>query len=178
MLQNLKFCLVFILCISPAFGALSSKSQFMRSKKHNPNLLCIAAGDYNILHTKSSHNAAMIQLEFKGPDFFGEEWVKIRPFAAFLVNFQGSVWGGAGVNFDLFPNKPLVLTLGIGPGLYARGNGKNLGYPLEIRSSIEIAYQFKSHARVGFQFYHLSNASFSSKNPGNECLLLFYGIPL
>ncbi len=157
--------------------SLEAKSCFT-SDPTSPNLLSFAIGDYNVFHQACKYNTGMVQLEFKGPNFFSKKHFKVRPFVAGLVNFQGSLWIGGGVDFDIYCGRPVVITLGLGPGYFYRGKGKDLGYPMEIRSSIELAYQFKSHARLGTQFYHLSNASFSSRNPGVECLVLFYAIPL
>jgi len=86
------------------------------------------------------------------------------------------VYGGlAG---DIFLSKSTVLTPSFAPGLYFKGNGKELGLILEFRSSMEIAYILPNYARVGAQFYHLSNASLGYKNPGSESLVFFYSIPL
>lgn len=172
-----KNAFVAIICFLLQLSLLEAKSCFF-SDPESPNLLSIAVGDYNVFHHACKYNTGMVQLELKGPNFFSKQYFKVRPFAAGLVNFQGSLWVGAGVNFDIYFGRPFVVTLGIGPGYFYRGKGKDLGYPMEVRSSIELAYQFKSHARLGTQFYHLSNASFSARNPGVECLLLFYAIPI
>ena len=58
------------------------------------------------------------------------------------------------------------------PGIYSQGNGKNLGYPLEFRTSFELGYQFDSGWRLTGQYYHISNATLGSINPGIEGALL------
>lgn len=170
-----KFFIVFFLCNS----CFAQDSRFLKSKKENPNLIAFGSGVYDILRYNHRYITGLVQIEYKGPDFFGKKLLKIRPFAALMGNFQGSVWLGGGVNFDIFLGRPIVVTLGFGPGFFYKGHGKDLGYPLEMRSSIELAYRFKSHSRIGLQFYHLSNASLSlRRNPGTECLVLFYAIPI
>lgn len=159
--------------------ALGDEHRFLKSKKNSPNLLSFGMGVYDIFRYNHKYVTGLMQLEYKGPDFFGERLLKIRPFAALMYNFQGSLWVGGGVNFDIFFNQSFVTTLGFGPGFFYQGKGKDLGYPLEMRSSVEFAYQFRSHARLGVQFYHLSNASLSCRrNPGTECLVFFYAIPI
>jgi hypothetical protein len=160
-------------CYLFAFGAE------VRTNQENPNLLAFGSGVYDIFRYNHRYVTGLLQLEYKGPSFFGKNLLNVRPFAALMGNFQGSVWIGGGVNFDIIATHPIIITLGFGPGFFYRGKGKDLGYPLEIRSSAEIAYRFKSYARAGFQFYHLSNASLSlRRNPGTECLVFFYAIPL
>jgi len=155
------------------------EGRFLKSKSANPNLFAVGMGVYDVLRYNHRYVTGLLQFEYKGPDFFGERLLKIRPFASLMVNFQGSLWFGGGVNFDIFMGDSFVTTLGFGPGFFYQGKGKDLGYPLEMRSSIEFAYRFPSHARLGLQFYHLSNASLSTRrNPGTECLVFFYAFPL
>jgi len=173
------FCGITLCFLGLSLPVFGEQARFMRSKKENPNLLVVGMGVYDVLRYNHRYITELIQLEYKGPDFFGQELLKIRPFVALMMNFQASLWMGVGVDFEIFLGKSFVTTLGFGPGFFYQGRGKDLGYPLEIRSSVEFAYLFKSHARLGVQFYHLSNASLSTRrNPGTECLLLFYAIPL
>ncbi len=66
----------------------------------------------------------------------------------------------------------------IAAGLYAKGGGKNLHYPLEFRSSIECAYIFDDESRLGLQLSHISNASIARRNPGVESIVVIYSFPL
>jgi hypothetical protein len=91
---------------------------------------------------------------------------------------KGTLYVCGGLGWDIFLGKHFVLTPSFAPGLYSKGGGKSLHYPLEFRSSIELAYIFKDKARAGAQFYHISNASLGHKNPGTECLIFFYSFPI
>lgn len=171
-MKIIKF--VFSVC----FIALTTcaKSQDINGLNPSPSLISIGGGVFNI--TRKNHKAALLQCEYKGNPFFGKRLFKVRPLLAALVTFKGSFWMGGGVNFDIFLGRPFILTLGFAPGFYIQGHGKNLGYPLEMRSSIELAYRFKNSSRFGAQFYHLSNGSLSKRNPGAEVLSFFYAFPI
>ena len=176
---RMGFIIKLAVILSLMISGFAEENRFLKSKKENPNLIAFGAGVYDLFRYNHRYITGFLQIEYKGPDFFGKNLLKVRPFAALMGNFQGSVWIGGGVNFDIIATKPIIITLGFGPGFFYRGHGKDLGYPLEMRSSIELAYQFKSYSRLGFQFYHLSNASLSlRRNPGTECLVLFYAIPI
>lgn len=180
MMKKILLTLLFISTLATSFGSLTyiNDQRFLKSKNEDPNLLMFCGGAYNFTRSNSKHKTGALQLEFKGPSFFGKKYLKIKPFVALLGTFQKSVWLGAGVNFDIYVLDPLIVTLGFGPGLFYKGNGKDLGYPLEMRSSVEIAYRFASNSRFGIQFYHLSNGSMARRNPGTEVLMLFYAIPI
>lgn len=153
-----------------------SKGHTFDGLNPTPSLISVGGGVFNI--TRKTQKAGMLQLEYKGSPFFGKKLFKVRPLLASMVTFQGGFWIGGGVNFEVYLGCPVVLTLGFAPGFYARGHGKDLGYIYEMRSSVELAYRFKNNSRFGAQFYHLSNGSFSSKNPGTEVLVAFYSFPL
>lgn len=104
--------------------------------------------------------------------------LEFRPLAGIMSNMWKSVYIYAGINFDLLFADHILIAPGFAAGYYGRGDGKNLGYPIEFRSGIELAWQFSDWRRIGVHFYHLSNASLSRRNPGEESLVFFYDIPL
>ncbi|MCF7806639.1 MAG: acyloxyacyl hydrolase [Simkaniaceae bacterium] len=101
-----------------------------------------------------------------------------RPFIGAFTSTRANFYLYAGIGWDLHFSKRLVITPSFAPGVYFQGHDKDLGYPLEFRTCLDIAYKFDNKARLGMQFYHLSNASISQKNPGTECLIFFYSIPI
>ena len=61
------------------------------------------------------------------------------------------------------------------PGLYSKGDGKDLGHILEFKSELQISGDFVSNSQLGFSYNHLSNASLGTKNPGaNSYMFNFF----
>ena len=58
------------------------------------------------------------------------------------------------------------LTPSFAPGIYSKGDGKDLGHPLEFKSEIQLSLDLPKSAEIGFSYNHLSNASLGDKNPG------------
>lgn len=104
--------------------------------------------------------------------------LELRPLVGIMATVKGSTYLYAGLNFDLLFCDHLLVSPGFAAGYYRKGGGKDLGYPLEFRSGIELGWQFEGGYRLGIHFYHLSNASIGRKNPGEESLVLFYDIPI
>lgn len=140
--------------------------------KKIPNLLNIGTGIYDIIH--DPHHA-LLQLEYRS---FFKKFHYIRPLVGIMGTEKASVYVYGGFAGDIFLCKSLVLTPSLAAGIYFKGKGKNLHFPLEFRSSMELAYIFKNQSRFGAQFYHISNASLGRRNPGTEALTVFYSIPL
>lgn len=141
----------------------------------DPSLLTVSAGVFDVTRKNPT---ALIQLEYRfDRNIYKRSFATIRPLVGAMATVTGAGYFFGGLLFDFQLTPQFFGTLTFSPGIYLHGSGKNLGSWMEFRSSAEVAYRFKSGARTGVQFYHLSNGSFSSKNPGSECLAVFYGFP-
>ena len=95
-----------------------------------------------------------------------------------LVNTDHGFYIYSGVRMDLYLTRKIVLTPNFAPGIYSKGDGKDLGHAIEFRSGLDLAYRRKNGARIAAEVHHLSNASISNDNPGTETLLFTYSVPL
>ncbi len=137
-----------------------------------PKLLNIGAGVYDIIHNPKN---ILLQIEYRS---FIKKCHYLRPLVGLMGTDKASIYVYGGIAGDIFLGKSFVLTPSFAPGIYFKGKGKDLHFPLEFRSSMEISYILPNQGRIGAQFYHISNASLGQKNPGAEALVLFYSIPL
>lgn len=139
-------------------------------------LLYVGAGVFNIVRNRKSMN---YQIEYRSDySFYRNSMLFFRPLVGAMATTRGSGYLYAGIAFDIFLFPELVFTPSFAPGLYIKGGGMELGFPVEFRSSAELSYRFKNKSRIGAMFYHMSNASIGFRNPGTECLVFFFGIPL
>jgi lipid A 3-O-deacylase len=136
-----------------------------------PSHFFFSPGVFDVTRT---HPKPMLQLEYRRDCNFHH----IRPLVSAFVTSCGSCYlcGGAGV--DLFFSKRCVVTPSFAPGLYYAGGGKDLGFPINFRSAIDIAFCFKNASRIGVQFQHISNAHLGHRNPGANSLVMFYALPI
>ena len=117
-----------------------------------------------------------------GPESYN--FFDIKPFAGFEFTSDSATYFLTGIYLDdnagtLFTGKSsnVLVTPSFGFGIYANGDGKNLGNEIEFRTTIEVSYQFKNKNRIGLSFGHISNANLGDKNPGVEVISLSYQIP-
>ena len=66
----------------------------------------------------------------------------------------------------------LTITPSFAPGYYNYGNGKDLGYPLEFKSEVQMSFDLSDSSHLGISYNHISNASFGTKNPGANSYML------
>lgn len=88
-----------------------------------------------------------------------------------------AVWAYLGTSYSWQPNGKWRLRPGFAVSLFEDGDGKDLGGPVEFRSSLEATYQLRNKVRLGLMVYHLSNAGFYDLNPGANSLVFVIGFP-
>lgn len=144
-----------------------------------PDLFSFAIGAFDFMREK--HRTWEFDAEYKfHVNCLKSPWefLEFRPLCGLMATATGSFYVYGGINFDLLFWDHLLIAPGFAAGYYYTGHGKNLGYPLEFRSGVELAYQFSDWHRLGIHFYHLSNASIGRRNPGEESLVIYYDIPI
>jgi len=142
-----------------------------------PDLFKVGAGVFDF--TREKHQTFELDLEYKfciAKSPF--EFLTFRPLVGIMGTARASGYVFVGIDFDLLFFDHLLIAPGFAAGYYWQGHGKNLGYPIEFRSGVELGWQFCNWHRLGIHFYHLSNASLGSRNPGEESLIMFYDIPI
>lgn len=95
------------------------------------------------------------------------------------ISEHGEMWAGFGHVYDIdTPISALDIQLHAMTGLYEKGQGTDLGGPIEFRSGIEVAYTFDNDWRLGAGWDHRSNLDIYSKNQGMESGFLRLSLPL
>jgi lipid A 3-O-deacylase len=146
-----------------------------RQNIEDPHLLSFGVGIFNVVR---GNKIPLFQLEYRSDySLYRSSRIFIRPLVGIMATTEKSIYVYGGIAFDFFFPNHIVFTPSFAPGFYHKGDGKDLGLPLEFRSSLELSYRFEDASRVGAMFYHMSNASLGHKNPGTECLVFFYSFP-
>tara|TARA_B100000787_G_scaffold119659_1_gene89798 strand:- start:347 stop:859 length:513 start_codon:yes stop_codon:yes gene_type:complete len=72
--------------------------------------------------------------------------------------YSGVEWNIDVGSFDFTPS--------FAPGLYRKGDGKDLGHVLEFKTEVQLSYSLSENMNFGVSYNHVSNASLGDKNPG------------
>ena len=110
---------------------------------------------------------------------FGKTYGPFQTALGVSVTDQGSTWIGFGATYTKhFANDRAYAQLHLMPGIYSKGSGPNLGYPIEFRSGAELGYEARNGVRYGISYDHRSNADIKKTNPGLETIQLRVSFPL
>lgn len=152
-------------------GRLAQAYQPPASPVRDPSFLTIGIGYYDI---NDNEDAVEFRVEWRGQKFF---WA-LRPLAGIMGTSDSSIYAYGGIAMDVYFGSRIVMTPSFAAGLFDDGSGKDLGSAIEFRSGLELAYRLDNRTRLGLMFYHISNASLETNNPGTEILSVGYSIPL
>ena len=141
------------------------------ARADDPPLIALGAGGYDFDHRQPA-------TEFRGEYRFAQGLFFIKPMIGALGTSRGTVYAYGGLRADFVFFDHYVLMPNAAVGWFHRGNGKNLGSPVEFKTGVELAWRFDGGARVGLAFDHISNAGLTQTNPGTEQLLLMVSLPL
>lgn len=109
---------------------------------------------------------------------FGRNYGPFQPAAGVSITDDSAAWMGLGAVYTgHFANDRAYVQLSLLPGLYARGNGPDLGHVIEFRSGIELGYERLDGVRFGVSYDHRSNAELDRVNPGLESIQFRLSIP-
>jgi len=137
----------------------------------DPAFIAFSAAYFDV--NKQDDTAGELRIEYRSNKRY---WI-FKPFGGVMATSDAAFHAFAGVGIDLYFGRRFVITPSFAPGVYFRGSGKDLGYPLEFRSQLEFAWRFDDRSRLGISINHISNASIGDRNPGVESLAITYSLP-
>lgn len=123
---------------------------------------------------KEIPHALGIDLQVRSP----WRWNLIRPIAGVLTSSSGGAYLYSGIVVEVPLPGGLRLSPGFAPGVVLASGDRDLGSPIEFRSSIEISLEPMERLRLGLGLTHISNARLSQHNPGVELLTFSVAVPV
>ena len=105
-------------------------------------------------------------LQHQNDDLFRKTFLgRLSPITGGFITEKNAFYLYSGVQAE-YELGPLLITPSFAPGYYSYGDGKDLGYPLEFKSEVQVSLDFSDSTQFGVSYNHISNASLGTKNPG------------
>lgn len=142
---------VSLLAAGPAFAAGTSVG--------------VSSGQYG-LRSGLPHEVG-IQVEVR-PDW---RWGYLRPVVGALAGSTGGEYIFTGLVLELPLPGGFQISPGFAPGIVLSQGNRDLGSPIEFRSSIELSRLLVAPVRIGISFSHISNGGLTHHNPGVETVM-------
>ena len=95
----------------------------------------------------------------------------ISPITGGFITENSAAYVYTGIEWNIDMGS-LEFTPSFAPGLYHKGDGKDLGHVLEFKTEVQLSYSSSERTSFGISYNHISNASLGDKNPGANSYIL------
>ena len=117
-------------------------------------------------------SSGLLGLQHQNEDLFRNSFLgKLSPITGGFFTEKSAFYLYSGVQAE-YELGSLTITPSFAPGYYNYGNGKDLGYPLEFKSEIQMSFNLSDSSHLGMTYNLISNASLGTKNPGANSYML------
>jgi len=156
-LKNIVNLLVFLILIVATHAEENTK-------KVNGHELSFYTGMFDF--SDNGQRAALFGLQHQNESLYRNSFLGvISPISGFLITENNATYAYTGIEAQYNLGK-IKINPSFTPGLYGKGDGKDLGHALEFKSEIQLSLDLLSNSQLGFSYNHISNASLGDKNPG------------
>ena len=108
--------------------------------------------------------AGVLGLQHQNEELFRKSFLgKLSPITGGFITENNAAYLYTGVQAE-YELGLLTITPSFAPGYYNTGDGKDLGYPLEFKSEVQMSFNISESTQFGMSYNHISNASLGSKS--------------
>ena len=151
------------------FGSIADDSS-NETVNSNETELNFFTGMFDFSDDKQS--SGLLGLQHQNEDLFRNSFLgKLSPITGGFFTEKNALYLYTGVQAE-YELGFLTITPSFAPGYYNYGSGKDLGYPLEFKSDIQMSLNLSDSTHLGMSYNHISNASIGTKNPGANSYMI------
>ena len=126
------------------------------------------AGTFDVIDKEGDDQTTLFGIEHKNPTLFRDTFLgKFSPVSGGFMTGDSSVYLYTGVEGQ-YGIGPLKILPSFTPGVYEKGDGKDLGNVLEFKSEIKLGFDIFENSQIGYSYSHISNNNWGDTNPGTD----------
>ena len=130
----------------------------------------VFAGMFDFSDTKQ--RAGLFGLQHQNDELFRDSFLgRISPISGGFMTENNAIYLYTGAQAE-YKIGFLTITPSFAPGYYNYGDGKDLGYPLEFKTEVQVTLDLTDSTHLGMSYNHISNASLGEKNPGANSYMI------
>ena len=164
-----SFLIALLIVCFVNFGSIADDSS-NETVNSNETELNFFIGMFDFSDDKQS--SGLLGLQHQNEDLFRNSFLgKLSPITGGFFTEKNALYLYTGVQAE-YELGFLTITPSFAPGYYNYGSGKDLGYPLEFKSEIQMSLNLSDSTHLGMSYNHISNASIGTKNPGANSYMI------
>jgi len=152
-----------ILIVSMSFFSLQLNAEEQK-KLPNEHEMNFYSGMFDF--SDNGKRSAIIGLQHQNENLTRKSFLgTLSPVTGAMITADSATYFYTGVQAQYKVGK-INFTPSFTPGLYEKGNGKDLGHVVEFKSEVQVSLNLFENSELGMSYNHISNASLGEKNPG------------
>ena len=125
-------------------------------------------GTFDVIDKEGDDHTSLFGIEHRNPTLFRDTFLgKFSPVSGGFMTGDSSVYLYTGVEGQ-YGVGPLKILPSFTPGVYEKGDGKDLGSVLEFKSEIKLGFDIFENSQIGYSYSHISNNNWGDTNPGTD----------
>ena len=125
-------------------------------------------GTFDVIDKEGDDQTSLFGIEHRNPTLFRDTFLgKFSPVTGGFMTGDSSVYLYTGVEGQ-YGIGPLKILPSFTPGVYEKGDGKDLGNVLEFKSEIKLGFDIFENSQIGYSYSHISNNNWGDINPGTD----------
>ena len=154
--KHLIFLALFSFILNPALAEEGNKE------------ILVYTGTFDVIDKEGDDQTSLFGIEHKNPNLFRNTFLgKFSPVSGGFMTGDSSVYLYTGVEGQYGIGRLKILP-SFTPGVYEKGNGKDLGSTLEFKSEIKLGFDIFENSKIGYSYSHISNNDWGETNPGTD----------
>ena len=159
---------IFIISSVLVWSNLSAEEKKTSVKDLSNTDLKFYTGTFDWLDVEGDERTSLFGIEHKDSRLYRNTFLgKFAPITGGFITAKNSIYMYTGIEAQ-YKLGPINITPSFAPGFYEKGNGKDLGLPLEFKSEISLGFGLFEDAKVGYSYSHISNNTWGETNPGTD----------
>ena len=135
--------------------------------ENNTNLT-VYTGVFDTIDKEGDDQTSLLGVEHRNTELFRDTFLgKLSPLTGAFLTGNNSVYLYTGVEGQ-YGVGPIKILPSFSPGIYEKGDGKDLGSLLEFKSEIKIGLDIFENSKIGYSYSHISNNNWGEINPGTD----------
>ena len=132
------------------------------------NDISFYVGTFDVIDKEGDDQASLLGMVHKNTNLFRDTMLgKFSPITGGFVTGKNSVYLYTGIEGE-YNIGSLKIYPSFAPGYYEKGDGKDLGGVLELKSEIKLGFDISENSEIGFSYSHISNNTWGDINPGAD----------
>ncbi len=116
--------------------------------------------------------SGLVGIQHQNDELFRKSFLgNLSPITGAFLTEKNAVYLYTGIQAE-YELGFLTITPSFAPGYYNYGDGKDLGFPLEFKTEVQMSFDINDSTHLGMSYNHISNASLGDKNPGANSYML------